>query len=161
MIGPRHISNMGLPNSLKNMDSVFVWGRNQKTYFVKGNQYWRYNERRRAMDAGYPRSLSVWKGIPANLDGVMKWKNGKTYFFKGKQYYKLDDYSIAAEASYPQSIAIKWMRCETSRLVVKTATVNPTGNNTFVKGNNDKSSGTAVLPTLVMLIGALTAGKLF
>lgn len=158
--GPRSISNYKLPNELKNMDAVFVWGRNQKTYMIKGNQYWRYNERYGKVDPGYPRDLSVWKGIPSNVNSVMKWKNGKTYFFKGSSYYKLDDYSLTAEADYPKRTAIKWMRCTNGRLAVPTTPLTTDKKSQNVAADN--SSGSAVLPSLVMLVvSAMTAGKLF
>lgn len=35
-----------------------------KTYFFKGERYWRYSEERRATDPGYPKPITVWKGIP-------------------------------------------------------------------------------------------------
>ncbi|KAK3726615.1 hypothetical protein QZH41_010980 [Actinostola sp. cb2023] len=160
--GPRPISTYRLPAELKEMDGAFMWGRNQRTYFIKGNKYWRYNERYRHVDAGYPKDLSVWKGIPKNIDAVMKWKNGKTYFFKGNAYYKLDDYSITIEANYPRSIARKWMRCDPSRLLDSTTAASPTKDDSGRDVDAGKqSSGSAVLPSLVMLVlSYLTAGRL-
>lgn len=116
----RVITEMGLPIDLKDMDAVFTWGRNGKTYFFKGDKYWRYY--RGSIDAGYPRSIRVWGGVPANCNSVMKWRNGKTYFFKGSQYYRLDDWKIAVEANYPKSIALKWMRCEKENLALEKTT---------------------------------------
>lgn len=166
--GPRPLRDYGINDyRLKDMDGVLIWGRNQKTYMFKGNQYWRYNERYSQLDSGYPRDIGIWKGVPGNLDAAMKWKNGKTYFFKGREYYKLDDYSISAEADYPKSIALKWMRCDTSRLVAPTtASTDQTPNNNNKEslnvGSADRNSGTAVLPSIIMLvISILTAGKFF
>lgn len=105
------------------MDAAFVWGRNSRTYFFKGDKYWRYNGRK--VDYGYPKSISVWKRLPANIDAAMKWRNGKTYFFTGSTYYRFDDWELQVEADYPKSIALKWMRCEKDNIGVITTTETP------------------------------------
>lgn len=33
-------------------------------------RYWRYNEDMRTMDPGYPKSITVWKGIPDSPQGA-------------------------------------------------------------------------------------------
>ena len=110
--GPRHIRNYGLPGELSNMDAVFIWGGNGVTYFFKGDQFWRYNDRKRRVFSGYPRKIKgSWKGIPAHLDGAMKWRNGRSYFFKGNQFYRINDHSIAVERNYPKTIGLGWMKC--------------------------------------------------
>lgn len=58
--GPREITRFGLPSSLTDPDAAFVWGGNGKTYFFKGNNYWRYNEFKKIADDNYPRPISVW-----------------------------------------------------------------------------------------------------
>ena len=58
--GPREITRFGLPSSLTDPDAAFVWGGNGKTYFFKGNNYWRYNEFKKIPDDNYPRPISVW-----------------------------------------------------------------------------------------------------
>ena len=58
--GPRDIKQYGLPSALQNMDAAFIWEGNKKTYFFKGGNYWRYNEKSNSIDANYPRPISVW-----------------------------------------------------------------------------------------------------
>lgn len=42
-------------------------------------RYWRYNEDMRTMDPGYPKPITVWKGIPDSPQGAFVDKaNGKT-----------------------------------------------------------------------------------
>lgn len=149
----RAITKFGLPMTLKDMDAVFTWGRNKRTYFFKGDKYWRYNGR--TIDSGYPRSISVWGGVPANCNSVMKWRNGKTYFFKGSKYFRLDDWRIQVEADYPKSIALKWMRCEKENLAVE-KTTETSGVDKGVNGtqryscdhDHEVSSGSAVYPSV-------------
>ncbi|XP_067834992.1 matrix metalloproteinase-17-like isoform X3 [Heptranchias perlo] len=71
---PRRISDFGL--SVDSVDAVFVWAHNGKTYFFKGDRFWRYDERRRKMDTGYPKKVSLWEGIPPGLDDIMGWNDG-------------------------------------------------------------------------------------
>lgn len=58
--GPRDISQLGLPPDLEKPDAAFVWGGNDKTYYFKGKNYWRYNEYNKKVDPNYPRSIEVW-----------------------------------------------------------------------------------------------------
>lgn len=142
------------------MDAAFVWGRNSRTYFFKGDKYWRYSGHK--VDYGYPKSISVWKGLPANIDAAMKWRNGKTYFFTGSTYYRFDDWELQVEADYPKSIALKWMRCEKDNLgaitTTETASVAQAQNTTQGYGcdhDHEHSSGSAVYPSLVTLCSLL------
>ena len=41
---PQALSSLGLPEYVDRIDDVFVWGKNEKTYFFYKNLYWRYNE---------------------------------------------------------------------------------------------------------------------
>jgi len=112
--GPRDISQLGLPSTLGSPDAAFVWGGNQKTYYFKGDKYWRYDEDYRTVEAGYPRSITVW-GLPLsmNMNSAMTWKgNRRTYFFKDTNYWKLDDGSLQLVGGYPRNIASAWMKCE-------------------------------------------------
>ena len=41
---PQALSSIGLPEYVDRIDDVFVWGKNEKTYFFYKNLYWRYSE---------------------------------------------------------------------------------------------------------------------
>lgn len=41
------------------------------------NLYWRYDDVKRQMDAGYPHDVSRWRGVPAGIDAAMQWTDGK------------------------------------------------------------------------------------
>ena len=97
------------------MDAALEWRRNGRTYFFKGSQYWRYDTTRGQIDAGYPRDMSAWGGIPYDIGAAFQWTNGRSYFFKGNQYYALDDYKVKVlednETPYPRDVASYWMGC--------------------------------------------------
>ncbi|PIK62126.1 hypothetical protein BSL78_00946 [Apostichopus japonicus] len=116
----------GLPNDL---DAAFVWSGNGRVYFIKGNQYYRYNRYSEAVDAGYPRPLSVWRGLPASVESAMQWSNSRTYFFSGEEYYRFNDRSFRVDTSYPRSTVQYWIGCELEDLMQ--ATTPTSGSNTF------------------------------
>lgn len=53
--------------------------------------YWRLDEVVQNVELDYPRDISIWKGVPANIDSVFKDQTGKTYFFKGRRFWEFDD----------------------------------------------------------------------
>lgn len=73
---PRPISDFGLPLDGP-VDAAFVWLHNDKTYFFRDGRYWRYDDRLRRMDPGYPKDSSLWKGLPPHLDDAMRWSDGE------------------------------------------------------------------------------------
>ena len=112
------ITRYGLPLSLANMNAVFIWEKNQVTYFFKGTQYWRYNERIRRTVRGpsrnpYPRKIrSAWK-FPDHIDTAVTWLNGRSYVFLGSQYLKLRKRSLVLDGGL-RNTARRWMKCSSS-----------------------------------------------
>ena len=99
------------------MDALFNWDKNKKTYIFKGKQYWRYDENKRQLDAGYPRSISLgWPSLPYDIDAAVKWSNNYSYVFKGNSYWKLENVprnrKVYAFGGYPRKITKGWMRCK-------------------------------------------------
>ena len=92
---PKPISR-GFPGIPNNIDAAFKWVANGKMYFFKGSQYWRFESElgstgRPGVSDKYPQPISVWKGIPNNIDSVLTYENKRTYFFKGNTYYRFND----------------------------------------------------------------------
>ncbi|XP_041038242.1 matrix metalloproteinase-17-like [Carcharodon carcharias] len=109
---PRYISDFGLP--VESIDAAFVWPHNGRTYFFKGDNFWRYDEQGRKMDAGYPKKLSLWKGVEAKLDGVMGWSDGFTYFFKEQRYWKMRGGAVEVVSPAAHSTHRDWMHCDSA-----------------------------------------------
>jgi len=163
--GNRTISDYGIPPELHNMDAAFVWSGNGRTYFFKGGKYWRYRRGGGGIDSGYPKRISVWRGIPNDIDAAFKWQgNRRTYFFKGKDYYRFKDRSFQADNGYPKSIALGWFNCfaEAANLAMmveshERSTSILTDNNT----DNKLSKATIFLPDLkIFLFMAFATGLL-
>ena len=112
------IKRYGLPLSLANMNAVFIWEKNQITYFFKGTQYWRYNEWTRRTVRGpsrnpYPRKIrSAWK-FPDHIDTAVTWLNGKSYVFLGSQYLRLKKGKLLLDGRR-RNTARRWMKCRST-----------------------------------------------
>ena len=101
---PKSVSKFwdGMPPGI---DASFTWT-NGKSYFFKGDKYWRFTEGK--MDRDYPKPISKgFDGVPNNLDAAFVWSgNGKIYFFKGKQYWRFDpEKRPPVKKDYPRPIS--------------------------------------------------------
>ncbi|XP_043337668.1 interstitial collagenase-like [Cervus canadensis] len=88
---PRDIySSFGFPRWVRNVDAAVHEEETGKTYFFVDNEYWRYDENRESMDAGYPREIAEdFPGISGKVDAVFE-HEGNFYFFQGSTQYKFD-----------------------------------------------------------------------
>ena len=99
------------------MDAAFVY-RNNKIYFFKGDQYWKYTEsgspqKPYRVYSRYPRTISRgWRGLKGPVDCAMTWtSNHATYFFTGTNYKKIEKVRHQVQSGYPKKIATNWMKC--------------------------------------------------
>ncbi|KAM5227346.1 matrix metalloproteinase-25 [Ctenodactylus gundi] len=104
------VTELGLPAG-EEVDAVFSWPQNGKTYLVRGQRYWRYDEAAGRPDPGYPRSLSLWEGAPAAPDDITVSNTGDTYFFKGVYYWRFPKGSVKIHPDSPQPMGPAWLDC--------------------------------------------------
>ena len=100
------------------LDASFLWSGNGRVYFVAGDKYWRYDLKRMEVEYGYPKSLSLWRGLPIKITDAFLWTNGATYFFSDEYYYRFNDLAFKVEDAippYPRSVIDGWFGCQ-SRL---------------------------------------------
>lgn len=88
----------GLPD---NLSAAFVWGLNDRTYFIQGQSYYRLLLSGKRIADGYPRSLRAWRGLPLQIDAASQLSNGRTYFFSGTNYYRFNDMDYKVDEGYP------------------------------------------------------------
>ncbi|XP_071493427.1 matrix metalloproteinase-24-like [Diadema antillarum] len=109
---PRQTYELGLPDDV---DGALPWGRTGKTYFFKGEQYWRFDEYRKRVDHGYPKSIKAnWLGVPHNIDAVFRYNDGyswNTYFIRNRKYWRFDESRSQVDLGFPKSFSVDWMDC--------------------------------------------------
>lgn len=67
--------------------------------FVLSFRYWRYNEDMRTMDPGYPKPITVWKGIPDSPQGAFVDKaNGWFWVFL---HFEFISFSLNSDKKNP------------------------------------------------------------
>ena len=76
---PHSLVELGSYLPQDGIDTALRWEPVGKTYFFKGDQYWRYNEEKRTADPGYPKPITVWKGIPEAPQGAFVSREGCKY----------------------------------------------------------------------------------
>eukprot|EP00095_Tigriopus_kingsejongensis_P008770 maker-scaffold761_size101412-snap-gene-0.18 protein:Tk08770 transcript:maker-scaffold761_size101412-snap-gene-0.18-mRNA-1 annotation:"matrix metalloproteinase-24" len=109
---PLPLSYLGLPSDLKKLDATFVWGKNQKTYFFRNNLYWRFDERSRRIEDGYPWEIGLrWHGLPDDIQSVFTDQSGTTFFFKDERFMSFDDFQVQVEQIHPTTTAQFWFNC--------------------------------------------------
>ncbi|KAK6191523.1 hypothetical protein SNE40_003188 [Patella caerulea] len=116
----RPITEFGIPPDVKKIDTVFVWGFNNRTYLVSGDMYWKLDQNNTYVEYDYPRDMSIWRGVPVPVDAAFRHSNGKTYFFYGPNYWEFYDLKMKTRVGYPKPIATDWLNCKN----VKSSLVN-------------------------------------
>ena len=98
--GPARLSNF-IKNSkatgLDRIDAAMVWDGNSRVYFFRRDKYWRYNEERKEIDPGYPKKISVWRGVQSPVDGAFSWKNSRSFFLRANNIDKFNNYKFAVQ----------------------------------------------------------------
>ncbi|XP_063960627.1 matrix metalloproteinase-14-like [Lytechinus pictus] len=139
---PRPMSDWGgVPDDV---DAAYVWSRNGRIYFTKGNQYYAYYPGY-GVTSYYPQPLSHWRGLPSDgVDAAFQYSNGFTYFFKGSNYYRFNDDTVQVDTGYPLNTAVQWLGCNPNELVAPTS--------------ETEGDATAIIPSLFVILFSTLIG---
>uniref|UniRef100_A0A1A9WVA0 Peptidase metallopeptidase domain-containing protein n=1 Tax=Glossina brevipalpis TaxID=37001 RepID=A0A1A9WVA0_9MUSC len=58
------------------VNGAMLWPKNNLTYIFGDTIFWRYNDYLQQLDAGYPKTLKRWPGLPHNLNAAATLPNG-------------------------------------------------------------------------------------
>tara|TARA_R110000824_G_scaffold119818_3_gene274225 strand:+ start:7245 stop:9869 length:2625 start_codon:yes stop_codon:yes gene_type:complete len=109
---PKKISDNwpGLPNNI-DAATVYSYPNTTKTelYFFKGDQYYLWDQNKNKVYDGYPKPISIWNGVPNDLDAALELgSNNQVYFFKGDKYWKYDKENNKVLPESPLKIKDEW-----------------------------------------------------
>ncbi|XP_071503864.1 interstitial collagenase-like isoform X1 [Diadema antillarum] len=105
---PRPVDELGLP---KGVDAALSKTK-AKTFFFKGNQVWRFDEKKQAVDRGYPKMIEeVFKGIGNKVTAAFRHDDGNSYLLRGKKYYLVAKGKYEAEPGYPRKFTTDFLGC--------------------------------------------------
>ncbi|KAM7338097.1 hypothetical protein ACRRTK_004216 [Alexandromys fortis] len=87
---PKSIHALGFPLTVRKIDAAVSAKETKKTYFFVGDQYWRFDEKKRSMEPGFPRKIAKdFPGIDSKVDAVFE-AFGFFYFFSGSSQLEFD-----------------------------------------------------------------------
>ncbi|KAF7700045.1 hypothetical protein HF521_003003 [Silurus meridionalis] len=85
----KKISSFGFPASVHHIDAAVHIPKNHTLFFTQ-DQYWRYNEEKKALEESNPRIISTdFPGIKSPISAAV-YKDGFLHFFVGAEVYKYD-----------------------------------------------------------------------
>ncbi|XP_045653473.1 stromelysin-1 [Ursus americanus] len=87
---PKSIHTLGFPSTVRKIDAAVFDKEKKKTYFFVGDKYWRFDERRRSMEPGFPREIAEdFPGVDPKVDAAFE-AFGFYYFFNGSSQLEFD-----------------------------------------------------------------------
>ncbi|CAL8087354.1 unnamed protein product [Calicophoron daubneyi] len=111
------LTYLGLPEHVKKVDTVFLWGENHVIYLFAGEYYWRLNTTADRFGSvsyspNYPRKIAdTWQGVPIPVQAAFTGLNGETLFFSGTEYYAFDNVAMHTRPGYPRPSALGILGC--------------------------------------------------
>ena len=154
-------------------NDVIQWNVNQKLYFFKNGQFWKYDAKKSSVPKSYPKRVSdYWKGVPDTFDAVLSSRfTNQTYFFKDSFYYKFDDIMRRvvndSKPPYPRNINILITKCRHTLYNIQNCSLEMSpvdffsNNTSTVNAGCSCSSGGEIFILVISILVAIIAFILF
>ncbi|XP_059913227.1 collagenase 3-like isoform X2 [Gadus macrocephalus] len=85
---PRNIDYFGLPRNVNKINAALYDTHTRRTLFFVGDQYYSYDEARRTMDAGFPKSIeTLLPGHTSKVTAGFQYR-GYTYIYSGSNMFE-------------------------------------------------------------------------
>ncbi len=106
---PRRLADLGLPTAV---DAALTYNAD-KTFFIKKNLVWRFDEKRQSVDPGYPKKVrKIFRGLPKKMHSAFRHSGGQMYFLSGKKYYQVNRRIRRIDKSSPRLFTVDFMGCD-------------------------------------------------
>ncbi|CAH8625796.1 unnamed protein product [Dicrocoelium dendriticum] len=111
------LTELGLPETVERIDTMFLWGESKAIYLFIGDKYWKLDDRagpfgRVAPEPDYPRNIvDTWQGVPVPSRPAFTGLNGETLFFSGTNYYVFDNVAMRVRPGYPKPATLGILGC--------------------------------------------------
>ncbi|XP_038564900.1 collagenase 3-like [Micropterus salmoides] len=110
---PKSISSFGLPTTVKKIDAALYDVESAKTLFLVDRNYYSYDEAKKAMDPGFPRSLDqAFSGLTGKVTAAFQYR-GFTYIYSGTNMF---EYSLSSGTLYRVLGNNYFLRCTSRRV---------------------------------------------
>ncbi|KAI3376362.1 hypothetical protein L3Q82_016827, partial [Scortum barcoo] len=124
---PKSLKDLGTGLPKDKIDAALFYTPTGQTYFFRGTKYYRFNEQTRAVDAGYPKPISMWSGAPDNIKAAIMSEDGCKFppfllisssgcltltSTKPTSTGSFNNQYMKVESGYPKSVLSDWMGCE-------------------------------------------------
>ncbi|KAM4620057.1 collagenase 3a [Polymixia lowei] len=105
---PKTLSSFGLPRSVKKVDAALYDQETRKTLFIANNYYYSYDEARKTMDRGFPKTVDqVFPGMGNKVTAAFQYRRF-TYVYSGPYMY---EYSLRTGRMYRVLRNSYFLRC--------------------------------------------------
>lgn len=109
---PKTLESLGLPKNFKAAFHRPDEGKGGKTYFMKGDKVWRYDEAKERLDSAYPKLINgVFPGLRSDPSGAFHDGEGTLHVVFSKKYFTVSEDNSISSKSKPISGKLRIPDC--------------------------------------------------
>ncbi|CAI2737334.1 unnamed protein product [Dicrocoelium dendriticum] len=110
------LSYLGLPETLRRIDTAFTWGRDGRIYLFSDRRYWKLEEWMGpfgcvSLPTSGNNTGEMWRSLPYPIGPALTLPDGKTIFFHGVYYLVFDNQRMEAKSEWVQINSLPFLGC--------------------------------------------------